>query len=127
MTETKAQQHERAVWLGYLRERFTEPPEGVGLSTGDYYNAYDSYFRVHLILRHVSDSGTTRWIYPFIIREDNPVFMGTRIARAMGWTWSDKHEGIRMAGGGMDMGFHLVSSVSRALFDDDYKLNHHWL
>jgi hypothetical protein len=35
--------------------------------------------------------------------------------------------GIRVGGCGMDMGFHLVYTLSRALFDDGYYVKHEWL
>lgn len=38
-----------------------------------------------------------------------------------------EHNGIKVEGAGMDMGFHLVYSLSQRLFGDGYKLSHRWL
>jgi hypothetical protein len=38
-----------------------------------------------------------------------------------------KNEGVIVNGCGMDMGGHLVSSLSRALFDDERALKYEWL
>jgi hypothetical protein len=42
------------------------------------------------------------------------------VARALGESIDGKHGGIRMGGCGMDMGFALVYSLSRALFPGGY-------
>jgi hypothetical protein len=38
----------------------------------------------------------------------------------------DNHQ-LTVSGCGMDMGFHVVSSLSRVLYGDDYALCHRWL
>jgi len=89
---------------------------------------------VHTILRHVSYSGMSRdisvlgaWI------DDNGkvsfIHPNYSISKVLGWTLKTKNgsDTIRVGGCGMDMGFHLVYSLSSALYGDGYALNHHWL
>ena len=47
----------------------------------------------------------------------------------LGWTQAKPRsgDGIKVGGCGMDMGFHLVYSLSCALHGDGYALNHRWL
>ena len=54
------------------------------------------------------------------------------VAHAIEWRLIDKgHRAIRVQGGGMDMGFHLIYTLGRVLFNYDsresdagYALNH---
>ena len=71
---------------------------------------------VYTVLRHVSRSGMSRVIDCYIIEDNTPHWLSYRVAKALGATFSDKPEGIKVGGCGMDMGFHLVNSLSAALF-----------
>lgn len=89
---------------------------------------------VHTILEHVSASGMSRSIRvvsPFISEHSKQIEFihpNHSIAVALGWTRSKRpHEGIKVGGCGMDMGFHLVYSLSSVLYGDGYALNHRWL
>ena len=73
---------------------------------------------VYTVLRHVSRSGMSRVIDCYIINDNTPHWLSYRIAKALGWTFSNKPEGIKVGGCGMDMGFHIVNSLSGALFPD---------
>jgi hypothetical protein len=48
-----------------------------------------------------------------------------QVARALGWRY-DNHDGVTVKGCGMDMGFHLVYSLSQALYGarEGYALKH---
>lgn len=82
---------------------------------------------VHTILRHVSRSGMSRRISAVVIESNGStssldgliartgLFKGPR-------SWSDP-EGLRVGGAGMDMGFHLVYSLSRMLYPKGYACN----
>lgn len=93
--------------------------------------------KVFLVLRHVSSSGVNRVIAPIRFYGDAETegfharFWGEKIAILLGWKWSEKHEGIECGGCGMDMGFHLVYSLSSALYGTPdrggYALKHEWL
>lgn len=77
---------------------------------------------VYCVLRHRSQSGMMRVIDLFVIRKDrwsgkpHPWFIGFRAAKALGDVYDRERQGIRIGGCGMDMGFHLVYSLSSVLF-----------
>ena len=71
---------------------------------------------VYTILRHVSASGMTRWISPIVIRDGQPFDLTHLVRIALGWPASPKHEGLKVGGSGMDMGFHLVYSIGQGIF-----------
>jgi len=92
----------------------------------------------YTVMRHVSASGTSRRIDVYTIKDNQPRFLTGYTAHAIGWKWGDK-AGIVVGGCGMDMGFHLVYTLSRTLFPDGfddgrdpkrdggYALRHEWL
>lgn len=73
---------------------------------------------VRLILRHVSASGMTRWIDPVVFVDGDERYIGYRAAKLLGWKYDRKHDGIKVEGAGMDMGFHLVYTLSSLLWRD---------
>ncbi len=73
---------------------------------------------VYTILSHVSASGMTRWIKPYVIEDGEPRWIGRPVADLLARRYDDKRDGIKCEGGGMDMGFELVYSLSRALWND---------
>lgn len=81
---------------------------------------------VYTLIRHVSSSGMTRVIDVFVIQTDKhtgePYLrrFSWSAALALGWTYNRKHEGVKVSGCGMDMAFHLVSSLCYAV-GVDYK------
>ena len=80
---------------------------------------------VYTILRHVSKSGMTRHISLVLLAKDGeriiPVHPNWTVAKAMGWTLVNSHgsNAIKVGGCGMDMGHHLVYSISMALYGKD--------
>lgn len=90
---------------------------------------------VYTILRSVSRSGMRRIISPVIIKDNEVYHLTGLVADVLGR--STKDGGIVENGAGMDMGFHLVYSLSRALYaqsnlarpdrDGGYSLNQRWL
>lgn len=90
---------------------------------------------VYTVLRHVSTSGMQRRIDCYAIGNDRrPIFLsGYMDAIGIGKR-HPKKDGLVINGCGMDMGFHLVNSLSIALFcPNEYTkeganaLNHKWL
>ena len=90
---------------------------------------------VHTICDHVSASGMTRHIRLIQLASDadgkafalHPTYCA---AKALGWRVTRSklgHDCIVVGGCGMDMGYHLVHTLSRVLFDDGYALKHEWL
>lgn len=48
--------------------------------------------------------------------------LGWDAADLLGWGWDRRRQGVRVSGCGMDMGFHLVYTLSRVLFPDGFGL-----
>jgi hypothetical protein len=71
---------------------------------------------VWTILRHVSASGMSRSISTVIKGKDGPEDISWLVCRATDDTFDRKHDGIKVGGCGMDMGFDLVYRLGRALF-----------
>jgi len=42
------------------------------------------------------------------------------VARAVGWQFDRNHGGVKVEGCGMDMGFHLVYTLSRVLYPNGH-------
>ena len=112
--ETVTKREERAEWVAKLREIM--PPGST----------------VYTVLRHVSKAGMARDISVVVIDADGPRDVSGWVARATGWKWQrDSNGGLRVSGCGMDMGFHVVSVLSRVLYPNasrpDYVLSHRWI
>ena len=82
---------------------------------------------VYTILKNVSQSGMYRHIQVIVIKDNKPINLSYWIADYLEWSYKDKTYSIVVGGCGMDMGFHLVYTLSRSLFDDGYSLRHEWL
>lgn len=70
-------------------------------------------------LKSVSRSGMSRVIQVLKLPSTDdrgPLYLGHLAAKAAGYTYNDKADGIRADGCGMDMGFHVVYSLSRVLY-----------
>ena len=83
-------------------------------------------------LAHVSRSGMTRFIKVRLLKPDHtgecyPYDWTCAAAVALGWKLSERYDAIEVGGCGMDMGFHLISNLSRVLYGDDYAIKHRWL
>ena len=75
--------------------------------------------RVYTIIRHVSTSGMSRDISLVIADKDGTICDITYYAaQALGDRLIERngHRAIRVQGGGMDMGFHLVYNLASVLF-----------
>ena len=84
---------------------------------------------IYTILRSVSSSGMSRNISLVAVCEGQLCDITYYAAAALGWKLTDTNgrRAIRVQGAGMDMGFHLVDSLSYALYGEGYKLKHEWL
>lgn len=92
--------------------------------------------RVVGILRWVNRDGDSRVIDLYVVDavSSELVHIGQRAALVLGWRYHAKHDGIVVHGTGMNMLFHLTSSLGRALKlpapdgeDSAYSLAHRWL
>lgn len=100
-------------------------------------------YTVYTVLRHVSRSGMYREISVIIpvitggdvSGGDNPahvrqfVHPSYTIAGILGWPYSEKngHNAVVVGGCGMDMGFHLIYTLSEKLYGDGYKIRQEWI
>ncbi len=78
--------------------------------------------RVYTISRHVSRSGMSRRISTIYIKDNTPLDISYRVARALEEPLQYNQEGIRVDGCGMDMGFELVYNLGRILFPEGFKV-----
>ncbi len=78
-------------------------------------------------LENISKSGMTRHIKVRQLKNDRPLDWTYLISKALDWKISDKTNGIKVGGCGMDMGFHLIYTLSRKLFNDGYAIKQEWL
>ena len=90
---------------------------------------------IHTITRHVSSSGMTRDISLVYVKGGAIHNITYSAALALEWPLSEKsgNRAVRVSGCGMDMGFHLVYTLSRVLYRDavegdaGYKLEQRWM
>lgn len=87
---------------------------------------------VFTVLRRVSSTGMMRWLDLYVMRKNQPVRLTWSAANALGWTYDREREALKVGGCGMDMGFHVVNSLSYALHghgkkDSGYTLTQRWL
>lgn len=102
---TKAQ---RAEYLDKLREH---------LKPGD---------TVFTVIRHVAASGMSRCLDVLTLRPGergriDKSWLSFWVAAALDIPFSERHDSLNVSGAGMDMGFHVVSTLSRALFPDGFE------
>ena len=76
---------------------------------------------VYTKLNHVSRSGMSRSITPFLVIDGEPYYIAYSVAVIFGQS-RDKYDGVRMDGCGMDMGFALVYNLSLYLYPDGFGL-----
>lgn len=100
---TKAQQQDKLDAIEYLRKH---------IKPGD---------RVYTTLTHVSRSGMSRSIKVCIVVGDEIVDISGWVGRALDEPRDHKRGGVKVGGCGMDMGFHVVYCLGRALFPDGFR------
>jgi hypothetical protein len=82
----------------------------------------------HTIIRHVSRSGMQRAISVLASTEDGGVQdVSWMVARAVGWRLHTHHDGVKVDGCGMDMGFHLIYTMSQVVHGDGYAVSQRWV
>ena len=83
---------------------------------------------LHTQLMHVSQSGMTRHIKVRQLKDSKALDWTTLVSTALDWRASEKTRGIVVGGCGMDMGFHLIYTLTMKLFEDDGSaLKQEWL
>ncbi len=71
--------------------------------------------KVYTTVTHVARSGMSRSIRVLLMRKDGPRELTGLAARALDYRQADHGGGLKVGGCGMDMGFHVVHSLSYAL------------
>ena len=74
---------------------------------------------VHTILDHCSRSGMSRDIRVVLLKGSEALHPNYSVGIALGYPRASKGDGLRVGGGGMDMGFHIVHSLGYALFGEE--------
>ncbi len=68
------------------------------------------------VVSHVTRSGMSRSIRVLVGNADGEVSdLSWAVARVLGWRFDGEHGGVKVQGTGMDMGFHLVYTLSVVL------------
>lgn len=110
---TKAQEAEKTEAIERLREM---------VKPGD---------TLYTILRNVSSSGMSRVISVVKTGEDGKIltldFLIAKLGTYKRTPASSRHDGLKVGGTGMDMGFAVVYDVSQTVFGDGYSLRQQWL
>lgn len=86
---------------------------------------------LYTVLRHRASSGMSRAIDVYKLgqqrsdqgRDNGRIqkqWLSFHAARAAGFRFSEKYDAVDMGGAGMDMGFHLVYSLSRVVFAEGF-------
>lgn len=103
---TKAQKQER---FTRAKDALLDPVNGYGIKAGD---------TIHTILRHVSKSGMSRSISCVLIRDgENVQLLDHWLAMLLDYRIDQgRGGGLKVSGCGMDMGYSVIYSLSRALF-----------
>lgn len=80
---------------------------------------------VYTTTNHATSSGMGRWLSVFVVVDGEPFCLDWLLVRAgLARRRGEKHEGIYVGGAGMDMGFHVVYELSRALYSEKgYRCN----
>jgi predicted HAD superfamily phosphohydrolase len=119
MATVKISKADKAEAVEKLRELFDSSPRKIA----------------YTVTRKVSTSGMTRWISVKMIDSDGDLRdISYYVGAVLGWSITDVmgHRTVRVDGCGMDMGFHLVYSLSYALYRDTdkeragYVIRHEW-
>lgn len=88
---------------------------------------------IYCILRHVSASGMSHRISCYIVNKGEIQDISGYVGEILEWRRNDKDGALIVGGCGMDMGFHTVYCLARALFRDEvendagYALKQRWL
>tara|TARA_B100001094_G_scaffold278628_1_gene288283 strand:- start:35975 stop:36283 length:309 start_codon:yes stop_codon:yes gene_type:complete len=82
---------------------------------------------IYTKLNHVTKSGMTRYISVICIIDNRPYDYTYLVSKILDWKTSNLHGGIKVGGVGMDMGHHLVGSISYALYENDDTITQRWI
>lgn len=121
-TATASKKEQKALDVAYAREQLLTHY----LTEGD---------TVYTVLRSVSSSGMSRTMSLKVVEDGRIVDITYYAAQVLGYPLVEVNgsRALRVGGCGMDMGFHVVYSLSSVLFrtrsadgDAGYLINHAW-
>lgn len=92
-----------------------------------YCNYLHGQITIWVLCRHVSSGGATRVLSFFVVKDNTIICIDWFLQDFLGYKPHKKFDGVVVKGCGMDMGFHVVYSLSRKLYDDGYRFKHRWL
>ena len=77
---------------------------------------------IHAIWIHREDTydNTLTWWDFFIVRDDQVIRITAHLCRILQYEYCDERSAMIVGGGGMDMAFHVASSLSYNMFEDSY-------
>lgn len=78
--------------------------------------------KIYLCIKHVSRSGMQREISIYVHDGDSMQMLSWSTAVVLGWSMG-KHDGVKVDGCGMNMGFHLVDCMVNRVFGRDVSAN----
>lgn len=82
---------------------------------------------IYTVLRSVSKSGLSRVISFHVINDNKEIInINYYIKTLLDYKFNKTHDGLIVKGGGIDMGFHVVHTLSREL-NAGLKIGHRWL
>ena len=85
---------------------------------------------IYTVMKHCSSSGSTRHISSYVVK-DNRIFCIDYLVKRILNLELAKKGGIIVSGCGMDMGFHLVYSLSSIIYRDKndagYQIQQTWI
>ncbi len=79
---------------------------------------------IYAVRLHTAKSGATHDVTFFVVSEGRAVGIDWLICRILGLHISPVNSGVRIKGGGMDMAYHVIDSLSRALYGKGYAIGH---
>lgn len=97
-----------------------EPKERIAEYVEDARRSMPPGSTVYTTVKHVTRSGMQRSINVTTIEDNEPRWWSYRVAAILGWSFDDDREAVKADGAGMDMGFHLVYSLSSLLYPDGF-------
>tara|TARA_R100000657_G_C4577733_1_gene41074 strand:+ start:268 stop:582 length:315 start_codon:yes stop_codon:yes gene_type:complete len=80
----------------------------------------------HTTVVHVARSGMSRHIKVFAISGDRIQNISYYVSKLLGWRLT-KNDAVFVSGCGMDMGFHLIYTLSSKLYEDGYAIKQSWV
>ena len=82
-------------------------------------------------LKSVSSSGGYRHIQILASKKNKIYNLSYYVAELCGFSWKENTSSVGVSGGGMDMGFHIVNTLSYYLFSNkkrgEYYIHSQWI